>query len=150
MVGAVPSPVPCGFHRYACSLLNGCRFRRLATADAGHGILFLWICDLRRDDLPVKGERRLVEIVERYGRAEVAADVEAVVCGEAERGGDRYTALRHDLAIDLQRDVQWGAPLGHGQLRLDFNLHLASRQLVFRLDLRALNLKQIGCVTKHA
>src|ERR1035438_9654661 len=56
----------------------------------GHGFLFLWICDLGREDLPVKGERCLVEIVERYGRAEVAADVEAVVGGEAERGGDRH------------------------------------------------------------
>jgi hypothetical protein len=65
-----------------------------------HLSLFFRIRDLRRHDFSIEGERCLVEIVERHGRAEVTADVEAVVGGEGKSGGDRHPALRHDLTID--------------------------------------------------
>ena len=69
-------------------------------------VIFLWIGDLRRDDLPIEGKGCLVEIGQRYRRAEIASDVETVVGGESHRRSDRYSALRHDLTVDLQRDVQ--------------------------------------------
>jgi hypothetical protein len=45
----------------------------------------------------VELNRRFVEVVRRHGRAEVTADVEAVVRGEDRRGADRHPALGDDL-----------------------------------------------------
>ena len=69
--------------------------------------------------------------------------------GEVERHGGGHPALRHLLAIHLQRDVHRAADLG-GQLRFDFHLHLAGRQLVLGLELGALDLEQVELVAQEA
>src|SRR5579862_1122322 len=85
-----------------CSAIASHYFQRQKRIGARlrHPSLFFRIRDLRRHDFSIEGERCLVEIVERHGRAEIAADVEAVVCGEGKSGGDRHPALRYDLTID--------------------------------------------------
>ena len=66
-----------------------------------------------------------------------------------ERHGCRHLALRHDVAIHLQRDVH-RSPDFVGQFRFDLHFHLARRQLVFGPDLRALDLEQVELVTEDA
>ena len=95
--------------------------------------LFFRVPDPCRDDLPVEGERCLVEIVFRDRRAEIAADVEAVVGGKGERGSNRHPALRNDLTIDLERHIK-GDPVWAPLARFDFNFHVAGRQFLFRDD----------------
>src|SRR6516162_9229931 len=114
---------------------------------SGH---LLQVLHLRGNDLPVERERRLVEVVQRHRRAEVAADVETVVRGEGEWGADRRLPLGYQLPIHLEHHIQRGTGCGRGQLRFDLDLHLADGQLVLRLDLRALDLEQVVLVAESA
>src|SRR5262249_31484671 len=100
-------------------------------------------------DLPVELERRLVEVVERHRRAEVAADVQAVVRGEGQWCRDGYATPGDLLAVDPQCDVERRRGLCPGQPRFDLDRHLAGGELPLRLDRRALNLEQVVLVAKY-
>ena len=101
-------------------------------------------------DLAVELERCLVVIVQRHRRAQVAADVEAVVGGEQQRCADRHLAFGDDLAVDLHGHVQRAAGFGYGVGRLDFDLHLAGGQLLLGVDFRPLDLEEVVFVAEHA
>ena len=66
------------------------------------------------------------------------------------RGADRDLAFGDGLAIDLDRHIQRAAGLEYGVGRLDFDLHLASGQLLLGADARALDLEEVVFVAERA
>ena len=105
---------------------------------------------MRLLDLAVELERRLVVILHADRRAEVDAEVEAVVGGEEQRRADRHYAGGDLLAVDFHHDLERTGGLGLDVSGLDFDLHFAGRQFVLGLDVRAHELEQVVFVGQHA
>ena len=104
-------------------------------------MLLLGIRDLRRAKGAVELERRLVKVIERHGRAQVAADVEAIVRRKRKRSGDGHFAGGGFLAVDLQGDLRRRAGARRKESRLDLNRRFAGGQLLLGLDLRPVDLE---------
>src|SRR5581483_6966108 len=116
--------------------------RRLATAGKVQPMLFLRVRDLGHADGAVELKRRLVEVIERHGRAEIAADVEAIVDGKSQRGGDGHFAGGDFLAVDLEGDLRGRAGARRKKLGLDLDPRFSDGQFFLRLDLCAVDLEE--------
>ena len=99
-------------------------------SDAGPALPGTDVLDVNMIDRAIKLERRFIEVIQRYRRAEVGADVEAVVGGEQQRRADRHFALCDDLAIDPHGDIQRAGGLEYGIGSLDFDPYLARGELL--------------------
>jgi hypothetical protein len=101
-------------------------------------------------DGSVELERHLVKVIKRHRRTVGNADVEAVVACEEQRRGYRHLACRNHFAVHLHGDVERSSGLEHCVGRLDFDLHLADRELLLGADLRALDDEEVVLVTENA
>ena len=101
------------------------------------------VLHVRTFDLAIEFEGGLIVVLKSNRRAQVDAEVEAIVGRKEQRGADWHHARRDFLAVDFQDHLEragWPA-LQIG--RLNFDLCLAGRQFVLGLDVGALDLEQI-------
>src|SRR5689334_14618064 len=94
-------------------------------------------------DGAIKLEGGLIVVLKPDRRAEVDAEVEAVVGRKEQWGANRHHARRDLLAIDLQDHIERTGRLALDIGSHDLDLYLAGRQLSPSLDVSALNLEQI-------
>ena len=98
----------------------------------------------------IEFERGLIVVLKPDWRAEVDAEVEAIVGRKDQRRTHWYHARRDVLAVDFQDHLERaGRPALHVG-RLDFDLRLAGGQFVFGLDMGPHDLEQIVFVRQHA
>ena len=99
--------------------------RDIETGSDEFGFRLLQINNVHVIDPAVEWKRCLIVIVDGHRRAEVGADVEAVVGGEPQWRADRHRALGNFLTVHRQGDFQWTSSLLHRILGDYFDLDLA-------------------------
>ena len=101
-------------------------------------------------DRAVELEWRFIVIIERHWRPKRDTDVKTVIGGEEQRRADRHGAFGNNLTGSLHRDLERAAGPRHDIARLDFDLHLAGRQLFRGADLRTLNDEKVVFIAQDA
>ena len=84
-------------------------------------------------DLAVEFEGGLIVVIDADRRAEVDAEVEAIVGRKDQRGAHRHHARRNFVAVDFQHHLERTGWLALNVGRLDFDLDLAAGSLSLAL-----------------
>src|SRR5689334_21188431 len=100
-------------------------------------------------DGAIKLEGGLIVVLKPDRRAEVDAEIEAIVGRKEQWGANWHHARRDFLAVDFQDHIERTGRLALDVGSLDFDLHLASRQFVFGFNVRALDLEEIVLIRQH-
>lgn len=105
---------------------------------------------MRTFDLAIEFEGGLIVVLNPDRRAEIDAEVEAIIGCKEQRGADWYNARSDFVAIDFQNHFEGTGWPALDICRLDLDLQLAGRQFVLGFDVSALNLEQIVFIRQHA